>query len=166
VGEDKSLPDTGSIFRSSTHPSEVKSGREGGGEEDSKRHKRSARVRPTYSDREEEYVLVTNDDLREIATFSRTERVLWDVGLFFVSGAFWLLIELIAHQASEEKKFEITSWMIFCAACVVMGAAVMYAGHSMRDMKSKRLSKYIDLAKSPSANNPSIVAILDAPARR
>src|SRR5258708_6349401 len=65
-----------------------------------------AQAVPHYRHRHEEYVLVTQDDLREIRAFGWLQQSLFGVGSFFFSGAFWVFIQLLAQQ----EKFEFTAW--------------------------------------------------------
>src|SRR5262245_45129227 len=80
-----------------------------------------SKVVPHYRDRHVEYVPVTREDLREIWAFGWLEQTLFGVGTFFLSGAFWLLIELMA---THEKKFEFTAWMAMCVISIVAGGAL------------------------------------------
>jgi hypothetical protein len=97
-----------------------------------------AQAVPHYCDRHEEYELVTKDDLREIYAFGWLEKTLFGVGTFFFSGAFWLLIELMAHQ----EKFEFTAWMGTCAVSIVAGGVLAAIGLVLFYLKQQRLEKY------------------------
>ena len=100
-----------------------------------------ARAHPHYEDRHEEYLLVTKDDLREIRAFGWMQQGLLVSGTFFFSGAFWLFIELVAHQ-SENGKFEFTSWMGMCVLSMGFGTilGVIAWGHAI--LRQRRLNKY------------------------
>jgi len=96
------------------------------------------RVRQKIHDRVEEYVYVTRDDLREIRTIGWLQQFLFGMGTFFFSGAFWLLIELIAHQ----REFEFTAWMGMCIVSITAGITVAAVGLVMFFLRKKRLDKY------------------------
>src|SRR5262245_53097634 len=86
--------------------------------------KEGAKAVPYYHDRHEEYELVTRDDLREIRAFGWLQQSLFGVGAFFFSGAFWLLIQLLAQQ----EKVEFTAWMGMCLISIVFGVVVAGIG--------------------------------------
>lgn len=97
-----------------------------------------ARVHAHYQDRHEEYVLVTRDDLREIRTFGWMQQVLFGIGMFLFSGAFWLLMELIAN----EQHFEFTLWMGMCIISMAGGGIIGIVGLVIFTLRQKRLGKY------------------------
>jgi hypothetical protein len=97
-----------------------------------------AQVHPKYHDRHEEYVLVTRDDLREVRELSWFQQGLFGVGAFFFSGAFWLLIELLAHQ----QKYEFDAWVGMCLLSMAFGAIVGGVGLRLFFMRQQRLDKY------------------------
>jgi hypothetical protein len=97
-----------------------------------------AKAHPRYRDRHEDYILVTQDDLREIKTLGWVQQALYGTGTFFFSGAFWLIMELMAHQ----EKFEFTPWMGVCIISMASGVVLAVVGLIMFSMRQKRLSKY------------------------
>jgi hypothetical protein len=99
-----------------------------------------ARVHPHYQDRHEEYVLVIRDDLREIRSLGWLQQSLFGVGTFFFSGAFWLMIELMAHQ----ERFEFTAWMGECVLSVLFGIVLAVVGLVLFTLRQRRLSKYFN----------------------
>lgn len=140
--EKQSLTDPPLISSSPSHKEEKTRKREGSAEGiGSKRAKGGARVHPVYSDRHEEYALVTKDDLREFKAFSWMQESLLGCGVFFFSGAFWLLCELLAHQA-ETSKFELTPWMFVCFVSMSFGIILTALAFGMFVLKQKRLKKY------------------------
>lgn len=103
-----------------------------------------------YEDRHERYILMTRDDLREIRTFGWLQEAIFGVGMFFFSGAFWLLAELLAHE-EKQPKFEFTAWMGMCCVSMVFGLVLAAASLIMFWLRLKRLNKYAD---APDANIP------------
>jgi len=98
-----------------------------------------AQARPKYYDRHEEYVLVTKDDLREISSVGWLQEGAAAVGLFFVSGAFWLLMTLLAEHG---KNKEFYAWYLACLVIMVCGGVVMWVGVSLYRLKQRRIDKY------------------------
>jgi hypothetical protein len=97
-----------------------------------------AKVHNHYKLRHEEYVPVTRDDLREIQMYGWMHQLLFGVGSFLFSGAFWLLIELLI----KEKFSDIVPWVLACGACIAAGGALSGVGLVLFFMKQKRLEKY------------------------
>jgi hypothetical protein len=97
-----------------------------------------ARAYAHYQDRHEEYVLVIRDDLREIRSLGWLQQSLFGIGTFFFSGAFWLLIELMAHQ----ERFEITAWMGMCLLSILFGVTLAVVGLVLFSLRQRRLNKY------------------------
>lgn len=98
-----------------------------------------AQARPRYRDRHEEYVLVTEDDLREAGTVGWLQEGTAGVGLFFLSGAFWLLAALLAEHGNEPEFYP---WYFVCFITVVFGGVLTWVGARLFRLKQKRLSKY------------------------
>ena len=97
-----------------------------------------AKARPRYHHRDEDYILVTRDDLREIKGFGWLQQGLLSVGTFFFSGAFWLFAELLANQ----EKFAFTAWLAMCVVSMGSGAVLIVASLIFYSMRQKRLDKY------------------------
>jgi hypothetical protein len=100
-----------------------------------------ARVHAKYYDRHEEYVPVTRDDLREIRAFGWMQQSLFGVGTFFFSGAFWVLVELLAHQ-EQAGKYEFTAWMGMCVVSMTAGTLLAGVGLIFHSLRQRRLDKY------------------------
>ena len=77
-------------------------------------------------------------DLREIKTLGWVQQTLYGSGTFFFSGAFWLIIELMAHQ----EKFAFTPWMGVCIISMAAGVILAAVGLVMFSLRQKRLNKY------------------------
>ena len=97
-----------------------------------------ARVYPHYEDRHEEYVLVIRDDLREIRSLGWLQQSLFGTGTFFFSGAFWLLMDLVAHQ----ERAEFTAWMGMCVLSMIFGIMLGGVGLVLFSLRQRRLNKY------------------------
>jgi hypothetical protein len=98
----------------------------------------SGSIRHQVHDRYVEYVYVTPDDLRETREINALQEVLFGVGTFFFSGAFWLLLHLLAHQ----DRFAITAWMAACALSMLFGLTLAIVGLRLQWMRQDRLKKY------------------------
>ena len=95
-----------------------------------------ARAHPHYQDRHEEYMLVTREDLTEVRAFGWMQQSLFGAGTFFFSGAFWLIMELLAH----ELKF--TAWIGMCLISMAFGGILLGIGFAMFMLRQNRLNKY------------------------
>ena len=91
-----------------------------------------------YRHRYEDYIPVTLDDLREIKGFGWLQQAMFGMGMFFFSGAFWLLMAILADQ----KKLEITPWMGMCGLSIIFGFSLMAVGVVIHYLRNKRLDKY------------------------
>ena len=81
---------------------------------------------------------MTRDDLREVRAFGWMQQVLFGAGTSLFSGAFWLLMALLAN----EQHFEFTAWMGMCVIGMVAGAALGLIGLVIFNLRQKRLDKY------------------------
>lgn len=81
---------------------------------------------------------MTLDDLREIKGFGWLQQAMFGMGMFFFSGAFWLLMAILADQ----KKLEITPWMGMCGLSIIFGFSLMAVGVVIHYLRNKRLDKY------------------------
>jgi len=66
------------------------------------------------------------------------EQSLFGVGAFFFSGAFWLVIELLAHE------FKFTAWIGMCLISMAFGGLCFVVGLVMFGLRQRRLDKYFD----------------------
>jgi hypothetical protein len=107
-----------------------------------------AKARPIYHHRDEEYVLVTRDDLREVKGLGWLQQSLFGVGTFLFSGAFWLFWSLIA----EQTKFDFTAWMGMCVISMIAGLAVAAVGLTLFALRQKRLNKYFPTNDPPTVS--------------
>lgn len=96
-----------------------------------------------------EYVYVTRDDLREIRDGNALQQLLFGVGTFFFSGAFWLSLELLAHQ----ERFAITPWITACGLSMLFGLTLAVVGLRLQWMRQDRLNKYFPLKRTNGANH-------------
>src|ERR1700675_4641133 len=100
-----------------------------------------ARIHHEYHDRIEDTVAVTRDDLREISTVGWLQEGAAGIGMFFLSGAFWLLITLIAEHGRNSDFYP---WYLACLVIIACGAAVTSIGLVLLRTKRRRLHKYFD----------------------
>jgi energy-converting hydrogenase Eha subunit G len=98
-----------------------------------------AQAHPTYYDRHEEYALVTKEDLREVSTIGWLQEGAAGFGLFFLSGAFWLLVTLIAEHGKDPNFYP---WYLACAVISVCGGILVFVGARLFLLKQARLEKY------------------------
>jgi hypothetical protein len=98
-----------------------------------------ARIHQRYTDRTEDAIAVTRDDLREIGTISWLQEGVGGIGLFFLSGSFWLLLTLFAEHGNDPDFY---SWYLACPVIMVCGAALVAVGIALFRSKRKRLHKY------------------------
>jgi hypothetical protein len=82
-------------------------------------------------------MIVTQDDLREIKTLGWIQQSIYGAGIFFFSGAFCLIMELIASQ----EKFEFTPWMGVCITSMAAGVVFGGVGLIIFSMRQKLLNK-------------------------
>lgn len=85
---------------------------------------------------------MTRDDLREVRALGWMQQSLFGIGSFLFSGAFWLVIELIAHQEEERGKFELTAWMGMCFLSMIAGGVLVGVGLLLFRLREKRLDKF------------------------
>ena len=89
---------------------------------------------------------MTQNDLAEASEFGLMQQLLTQVGMFFFSGAFWLLIDLIIKAYEESQKpnssFEFSAWMFMCILSMIFGAALFFVGWRLSVVRQKKLKKY------------------------
>ena len=81
---------------------------------------------------------MTRDDLREVKEIGWLQQALFGVGTFFFSGAFWLLMDILAHQ----EKYELNAWISMCLLSMGFGGIIGLVGLRLFVLKQKRLDKY------------------------
>jgi hypothetical protein len=99
-----------------------------------------ARIHHKYHDRTEDTVAVTRDDLREIGTIGWLQEGAAAIGLFFASGAFWLLMTLIAEHGNDRGFYP---WYLACVVIVVCGAALLFIGLRLYRLRQQKIDKYL-----------------------
>jgi hypothetical protein len=98
-----------------------------------------ARIHSKYYDRTEDVVAVTRDDLREIGTIGYLQAGTAAVGMFFLSGAFWALMSLVAEHGRNESYY---SWYFTFLISIVFGATLTAVGIRLYYLKLQRITKY------------------------
>lgn len=81
---------------------------------------------------------MTRDELREIRAFGWLQQTLYGIGTFFFSGAFWLLVDLLAHQ----EHYGFTARMGMCVVSMVFGGVIASVGLIMFGLRQRRLNKH------------------------
>jgi hypothetical protein len=99
-----------------------------------------ARHHPTYVDTQAEYVAVRKSDLRDISQFGWLEEGAGAVGVFFISGAFWLAITLCVEHSDQLAKY--LFGFIFCGICILFGVVLVWIAHSHFKMRRTKIEGY------------------------
>ncbi|WP_139015779.1 hypothetical protein [Ensifer aridi] len=92
---------------------------------------------PNYLERQQDMVAVNRTDLEDILSFDGLAAFFTSSGLFFVSGAGWLLIDKLLQQ----EKFELTTTIGVCSVCVVSGLMFIGAGLILHSKKRGRIHR-------------------------
>jgi hypothetical protein len=85
-----------------------------------------ARYIPHYHDRHEDHVSVSPSDLRRLSDFALLQEGVGAAGVFFLSGAFWLLVTLLAEHWKEYIQY--MPWFVTCVISILFGAVLMWVG--------------------------------------
>lgn len=99
-----------------------------------------AQHNPTYQDTTAEYIAVRKSDLRELSTFGWLEEGIGGVGMFFLSGAFWLAADLVAEHSDNLFAYKIS--LGFCAMCLILGGIFIWIAHVHFKLKRQRIDDY------------------------
>jgi hypothetical protein len=81
---------------------------------------------------------VSRARLREISTLGWIQEGAGGAGVFFSSGAFWLLATLVAEHWDETAKY--TPWFILCGLSILFGVVLMWIGFRHFKMKQDYIS--------------------------
>jgi hypothetical protein len=110
-----------------------------------------AQHNPIYLDSSAEYVAVRKSDLRELSTFGWLQEGAGAVGMFFVSGAFWLAITLVVEHAPELSKY----WPAFvlCLLSILFGGVLLWISHRHFQMRDARINDYFRRAGTGSTTS-------------
>lgn len=76
-------------------------------------------------------------DIRESASYALEEVLLFAVGNFMASGAFWLGIERIITAGYKDSLFQV------CLLSLLFGATLAFVGFRQMRRRVSRLSRYI-----------------------
>jgi len=99
-----------------------------------------ARIHHDYQDRTEPTVGVTRDDLAEMRNLGTFQQLLFGIGSFLFSGAFWLVVTMLIEHVGHYSDY--TNGFLVCAVAMLSGGALTFVGWRMFQMKQKRLDKY------------------------
>ena len=88
--------------------------------------RRSAKHVAHYADRHEDFVLVSRSNLKEISQLSLLQEGAGAVGMFFFSGAFWLLATILFEHNAELAKY--APWLLLCVISILFGVVLIWIG--------------------------------------
>lgn len=99
-----------------------------------------AMIMHQHLDRRQEVIGVTRDDLEDILSFDGMSAIMAAVGLFFLSGGGWLLVE----KWLGKEGFALTPLAAFCFASVIFGLGFLTAGLYFHSKKRGRIKRIFD----------------------
>ncbi len=99
-----------------------------------------AQIHTTYLVRRQESVAVNRTDLEDIKEFDGLQAIFSSLGMFFVSGGFWLGVEKVL----EQSKITMTPVIFLCAVSILLGAVLFFVGWRMRYRKVSRIERIFD----------------------
>jgi len=91
-----------------------------------------------YLNRAEDVVPVMRRDLREIGEFGVLEEGAGAVGMFFVSGAFWLLATIVIEHYDNMKTIH-WAGIAFCVVCMVFGGVLLWVARRHFRLRDDRI---------------------------
>ena len=110
--------------------------------------KEGAKHIPTYYDLKEDLVLMSKSRLQEVSDFSLLQEGVGAVGMFFFSGAFWLLATLAAEHAKE--LFSYVPWFLMCFLSMGFGATLIWVSFVNYTRKRELIKKMFKDAEDSS----------------
>lgn len=103
-----------------------------------------------YYERIQDVLPVNRNDLEDLLDFDATAVKFGAFGMFWVSGAFWILIE----QFLTQKEFAMTTLTWFCGLCIVIGVFLAYQGREMHKKKRNRIERIFRETKPYNPGTP------------
>ena len=103
-----------------------------------------AMIRNRYLERSQEVVAVNRYDLETIKDFDGRSSRFSAMGIFLMSGAFWLVMDRISAQ----EKFELTNTIISCIFSIILGIILAYVGFVFGKEKRKSIDRIFDETKA------------------
>lgn len=122
--------------------SPIKSGTEEGTRK--KSEAKSAKHIPHYHDTHEDYVSVSKARLREISTVGALQEGAGGLGVFLISGNFWMAITLLAEHTNNLKPYY--SWLVLNGIFIVVGCFLLLVGYKLYNLKSKYINELFNKA--------------------
>jgi hypothetical protein len=101
-----------------------------------------------YHDQYEDYVSMSRPLLRELSSFGWLQEWSGAGGMFFFSGAFWLLVAILAEHGSELGKY--APWLVVCLLSIVFGCILIWIGYVNFQIKQGRIQ---DISREHPTNN-------------
>jgi len=83
---------------------------------------------------------VSRADLRDVSTFGWLQEGVGGLGMFFASGAFWLLAAIFVEHSHELNK--VAAWIIMCVLSIAFGCVLMWISHKHFKLKQQRIEDY------------------------
>jgi len=96
-----------------------------------------ARHIPHYHDLHEDYVPVNRPLLRDLSSYGWLQEGVGAAGMFFFSGAFWLLATILFEHGNELPKY--APWILLCVVCILFGGVLMWVGYYHFKLKQDRI---------------------------
>jgi tetrahydromethanopterin S-methyltransferase subunit C len=107
-----------------------------------------ARYLPQYRDTRGEHILVSRADLRDVSTYGWLQEGVGGIGMFFFSGAFWLLATILVEHSKELDK--VAPWIGMCILSIIFGAVLIGIAHTHFSLKKERINDYFEEQPSDS----------------
>jgi len=90
-----------------------------------------------YHDQHEDYVPVSRPLLQELSTFGWLQEGAGGAGMFFFSGAFWLLVTMLFEHSDEFGKY--IPWLLLCVVSMIFGGVLIWVGYRHFQLKQNRI---------------------------
>lgn len=101
---------------------------------------KGAQIQHRYLDRNQEFVAVNKNDLEDILGFDGMAAFFSSVGMFFLAGATWLLVDKITQMSD----FQVTVAVAFCFPSIAFGLVNLGAGVFLHLKKRGRIQRIFD----------------------
>ena len=96
-----------------------------------------ARHIPHYVDLHEDYVPVSRPLLKELSTFGWLQEGAGAAGMFFFSGAFWLLATMLYEHGFHLSEY--LPWALTCILSMLFGGVLMWISYWHFKLKQNRI---------------------------
>lgn len=102
-----------------------------------------ATINSTYHERNQDVIAVNKSDLEDILSFDGISAFFGTVGMFFLSGSVWLIVD----KGLGTETFVMTPLLGFCFASVIFGVVFLFAGAFMHSKKRGRITQIFNETK-------------------